>query len=99
MANKPKPSKVFISYSHKDKKWLDELSPHLHALADQSPIGIWDDTAIESGAQWRTQVDSALHSAKVAVLLISKDFLTSEFIMYSELPFIIQAAETNGLVI
>ena len=89
-------NKVFISYNHKDKKWLERLRIHLKPMERQGTLRIWDDTLIEPGSNWREEIRKAIDTTIVAVLLISADFLASEFITKNELPPLLEAAEKDG---
>ncbi len=90
---------IFISYSHHDRRWLDELTVTLAPLLRKQNIVTWDDTKIRVGTRWKAEITAALERAKVAVLLVSRRFFASDFIASSELPFLLQAADKNGLVI
>jgi TIR domain len=87
---------VFVSYSHKDKAWLELLRTHLAPLVREGMVYIWDDTQIQAGALWREELDAALERARVAVLMISADFLGSAFIRDNELPPLLTAADADG---
>ncbi|MGH9837280.1 MAG: toll/interleukin-1 receptor domain-containing protein [Blastocatellia bacterium] len=92
-------TKVFVSYSHQDEKWLKRVQVHLRDLTRRGLVELWDDKKIHSGDEWRKEIETALNSARVAVLLISADFIASDFIAANELPPLLAAAKKDGVKI
>jgi hypothetical protein len=72
---------LFCSYSHADEGLWKELEKHLEVLRRQGMIQIWSDRKIGAGADWSGDIDSHLESAQIVLLLISADFLASDYCM------------------
>jgi hypothetical protein len=92
-------NKVFISYSHQDGKYLKRLQVHLKLLEREHQVCLWDDTRIAAGSDWRAEIQSELENASAAILLVSADFLASDFIMENELPPLLEASKSRGTII
>jgi hypothetical protein len=88
--------KAFFSYSHADGEYLQRILIHLRPLERAGALNLWSDTKLRAGDRWRDEIRKAIGAARVAVLLISADFLASEFIVSNELPPLLKAAETEG---
>lgn len=90
-------NKVFISYSHSDLEFLTDIKRHFKPF--NSNIDYWDDSKILPGQKWKDEIKNAISECKVAILLVSTDFLGSDFIATDEIPPLLNAAEENGAVI
>src|SRR6266581_9216202 len=90
---------AFISYCHADAGWLDRLKVHLRPLVRRTAFDIWEDSRISPGQEWRGEIAKALARAHVAILIVSADFLASEFIVNDELPPLLHRAAHGGLLV
>lgn len=92
--------KIFVSYSHKDEvPWKDFVVSHLRVAERQGEFEIWDDRRIHGGGDWKAEVDAALASAHIAIVLISRHSLTSDFILDHEIRTLLDRRAEEGLII
>jgi TIR domain len=88
--------RVFISYSHNDASFLERLLIHLKPIEKAGRLRLFVDTRLRAGDKWKKEIQQALKEARVAILLVSADFLASDFIVDNELPPLLQKAEKTG---
>ena len=82
-------TRLFISYSTFDREWMDRVRLHLAVLERRQLIDVWADSRIGIGGNWQREIEQALTSARLALLLLSPGFLSSAYIWSEEMPRII----------
>jgi internalin A len=94
------PLRLFLSYSHKDKKYVDELRKALKPTERNGLIQPWYDGEITAGEEWKPLIEQRLRDADIIVCQLSRDFLDSDFCVLNELETAIQRREAGkaGLV-
>jgi len=105
MTSKPKsaasteqPGKaVFISYSKKDVEWKDRLRRFLKPLNVWNETKVWADDCIDAGADWFEAIKMAINESGVAILLVTTDFLGTEFIAKEEVPELLRLRRERGM--
>jgi WD40 repeat protein len=90
---------VFVSYSHCDEAWRDRLSVIIKPWVRSQGLKYWADSYIPVGSEWRRDITDALERARVGVLLLTPDFLASDFIHLHELPLLCAAHSAGELTL
>ncbi len=93
------PKKIFISYSHKDRLYKDELVKHLKPFVRAKKIKVWDDGQIMGGQKWHKAIFDHLHQADLVLCLISVDFIDSDFCHEEELTKALEAHEEGRQIV
>jgi flagellar biosynthesis GTPase FlhF len=88
------PIEVFFSYSRKDKELRDELDTHL-ALLKRRGVTTWHDCQIVAGSEWEQEINRRIETADIILLLISSDFIASNYCYEKELPDILSRHEAG----
>ena len=83
----PAVAQLFYSYAHKDEKLRDRLEVHLAALKREGLISGWHDRKIGAGTEWKNAIDDHLKAASIILLLVSADFLASDYCYDVELRY------------
>ena len=89
---------IFISYCNADVSWKDRLIKQILALQDDF-IDLWHDKRIQTGRDWYLEIISAIKRARLAILIVSENFLTSPFIRNEEIPVLLERQVREGLVL
>ena len=86
MADAPRQEiKLFYCYARKDKNLRDELEKHLAGLKRRYHLTNWHDREILPGEKWEQAIDKHLNSAHLILLLISPDFMASDYCYSKEM--------------
>ncbi len=89
------PFSIFISYSHRDRELREELEKHLSNLKRQNIITAWYDGDISPGTEWESQIIEHLNTDQIMLLLISADFMASDFCYSVEMTQAIARHDAN----
>jgi len=95
----PKPLAIFFSYSHRDEELRDELEKHLSQLRRNGLIENWHDRRIGAGEDWADAIDEHVRSADIILLLISPDFLASDYCYGVELQIALERHKRHDAVV
>lgn len=90
---------VFYSYSHKDESYKDTLQTHLSILKRQGFIDGWNDRRIAPGENWEEEINLNLQKAKIVFLLVSSNFLASDYCYDSETIFALEQHEKKSCIV
>ena len=93
--------RVFISYSHHDKKYLreDSLVGHLRALEQERVAEFWSDERITTGDLWNEEIKARIRDSQIALVLVSQAFLNSAYITKQEIPDFLRQRVDEGMII
>src|SRR5919205_442800 len=89
------PLELFYSYSHRDGDLRDELETHLSMLKRQRAISQWHDRGIVAGEEWGGEIDEHLKTADIILLLVSANFLASDYCYDIELGLAMERHEAG----
>lgn len=91
-------NQIFICYSHADEVWRKKVETAIKSMEFEGfTLVVWSDTKIRTSTRWRKEIFNALSKSRIAILLVSNDFLASEFIQKQELPRILGKAKNDNL--
>ena len=76
---------IFFCYAHEDKALLNKLKTHLKLLQREHLIDFWDDRDINAGSEWEKEISEHLNTAQIILLLVSPDFLASDYCYGTEM--------------
>jgi len=92
---RPASVELFYSYAHLDALLCQELRNHLTGLKRSGLIRGWYDHEIEPGSEWSVEIKEAMERAGIILLLVSADFLASEYINHIEVPFALERHQSG----
>jgi hypothetical protein len=94
-----RPLRLFVSFAPADRDLKDALLKHLSVLQRFGGMEVWSADRVRPGDDWRREVEDALASTDLALLLLSSDFLASDFLQDQEVPKLFERREKQGLLV
>ncbi len=91
--------KVFISYSYRDVRYMQELRAHLRPLERQGFIVTWGDRRVSGGQSWTETINRELEQANIILMLVSSDYLASDYIYEREIRLALELHETGRAIV
>ncbi len=90
---------VFLSYSHADESFKDEFRKHASSLRRNEIISAWDDREILAGQEWESEIITKLETAELILLMISPDFLDSDFCYDREMKRAVERHNSGSAIV
>jgi TIR domain len=78
---------------------LDQLRMHMAMLRREELITEWYDREIEAGSEWRDEIECELEAADVILLLVSANFLASDFCYEKEMTRAVERARRGEALV
>ena len=93
--------KVFVSYCKEDSGWLDKIKKFIvpKGLGESEGLDLWDDSRIPPGSEWNDEIHNAIIQSQCSLLLVSQDFLNSEFIWKHEVPKLVELRAAGHIIL
>src|SRR5947209_2666795 len=84
------PVKIFLCYAREDEPLLNKLKSHLRPLQREGLIEVWYDRDISAGTDWETEIKQHLNTAQIVLLLVSPDFMDSDYCYGKEMQWALE---------
>lgn len=91
--------KVFVSYSHRDVAFRGRLETHLAPLRRAGLVSVWHDRRIGPGEEWEREIDAHIHDADIILLLVSANFIESDYCWDNEVTVALQRHQRGEAIV
>ena len=90
---------VFVSYSHKDKKYAERLVEYVAGELRRDGIELWWDERILTGSLWDNEIKAKIRESHIALILISHSFLNSDYCLRVEVQSFLRQRRSQGMIV
>jgi hypothetical protein len=91
--------KIFFCYAHEDELYLNKLKAYLRPLQRQALIDVWHDRDISAGTEWEQEINERLNEAQIILLLVSPDFMNSDYCYSVEMKRALERHERKEAIV